>query len=162
MLHLGMDIEGTSYFVTGVPKVNRSMDQLTKLIWSPLLTLQKTRLIYNGGKVGHMIWAVDCTGIFKQSAALSDWDVETNGGHGMAWEDSGEDTDSNACGSDRETSSEENNHGEDSSDGDVEEDDSDEAESNRDKSDQGGDGDEDSNHPGGKENDDPEEIRTEI
>ena len=133
-----------SFFsVNSLPKFGHSADNLSKLIWSPLLALQRPP----GIDLGATIRVVDCTGIFDQSAALPDRDVDTNGEDGVFWTD--EDTDRDARHGDTLTSSEE-----DSSEGDLEEDGMDEEESGGEESGQGRNGDEedndeeDSNHSG--------------
>ena len=160
---------GLLFLVTSLPKLGYSADSLRMLIWSPLLAIQRLHGIDSGGKRHYRIRAADCTGIFEQSATLSDWDAETNGGARIGYMDTGGDTDSDAHHSDTETSSEEDSSEEDSSEedsseedsseedsseGDLEEDGRDDEESGGEKSDQGWNGDqedsdqENSNHSG--------------
>lgn len=69
----------TSYSVISLPKMGYSVDRLRELIWSPLSALRDSRLEDYGGRTHRNLSFSDCTGVFEQTAAASDWYSESNG-----------------------------------------------------------------------------------
>lgn len=69
----------TSYSVISLPKMGYNVDRLRELIWSPLSALRNSRSGDYGGRTHRNLSFSDCTGVFEQTAAASDWYSESNG-----------------------------------------------------------------------------------
>ena len=65
--------EVTSYSVISLPKVGYNVERLRELVWNPLLALRKSHSIDLGDRIHRNIRAIDCTGVFEQPPAVSDW-----------------------------------------------------------------------------------------
>ena len=64
--------EKTSYSVISLPKVGYNVERLRSLVWNPLLTLRKGHSRDLGDRIHRNIRAIDCTGVFEQTPAVSD------------------------------------------------------------------------------------------
>ena len=64
--------EKTSYSVISLPKVGYKVERLRDLVWNPLLTLRKGDSRDLGDRIHRNIRAIDCTGVFEQTPAVSD------------------------------------------------------------------------------------------
>lgn len=69
----------TSYSVISLPKIGYNVDRLRELIWSPLAALRDSPLKDYGDRIHRNLSFFDCTGVFEQTAAVSDWYSESNG-----------------------------------------------------------------------------------
>ena len=65
--------EKTSYSVISLPKVGYNVERLRELVWNPLLALRKGHSRDLGDRIHRNIRAIDCTGVFEQTPAVSDW-----------------------------------------------------------------------------------------
>ena len=65
--------EKTSYSVISLPKVGYNVERLRELVWNPLLALRKGHSRDLGDRIHRNIRTIDCTGVFEQTPAVSDW-----------------------------------------------------------------------------------------
>ena len=72
-----------------------NVDRLRELIWSPLSALRDSRLEDYGGRTHRNLSFSDCTGVFEQKAAASDWYSESNGEEDES--DQGNESDDGNC-----------------------------------------------------------------
>ena len=63
----------TSYLIL-LPKMGYNVDRLWELIWSPLIALRQGRFRHTMEKIHRNLRAIDCTGVFEQTATMLDWD----------------------------------------------------------------------------------------
>lgn len=136
--------EKTSYSVISLPNVGSKVERLRELVWNPLLTLRKGHSRDLGDRIHRNVRAIDCTGVFEQTPAVSgrnlsfydeaesdpvdecDEDESDNCGGGM--DISGEEDGDEGDGGEDESSKEEDCSEQDSDDGEDGEDESIEAE----------------------------------
>ena len=133
--------EKTSYSVISLPKVGYNVEQLRELVWNPLLALRKGHSRDLGDRIHRNIRAIDCTGVFEQTPAVSDWNSRF---YDEAVSDPGDECDegeSDDRGSGMDISGEEDGDGGASDEGDSGEDESiKEEDCNEEDSDEGEDG----------------------
>ena len=65
--------EITSYSVISLPKVGYNVERLRELVWNPLLALRKGHSRDLGDRIHRNIRAIDRTGVFEQTPAVSVW-----------------------------------------------------------------------------------------
>lgn len=107
----------TSYSVMSLPRMGYDVEKLREQIWSPLLTLQNACCGDFWGRHQCNLKAVDCTGVFEQTAAALDWDSESDDEDSTDLEDESEETDNDDDGSKIDTTSEEESDYGDSDEG---------------------------------------------
>ena len=136
--------EKTSYSVISLPKVGYNVERLRELVWNPLLALRKGHSRDLGDRIHRNIRTIDCTGVFEQTPAVSDWnsrfsdEAESDPGdeyyegesddRGSGMDISGEEDSDEGDGGEDESSKEEDWSEEDSDEGEDGEDESVEAE----------------------------------
>ena len=137
--------EKTSYSVISLPTVGYNVERLRELIWNPLLALRKGHSRDLGDRIHRNIRAIDCTGVFEQTPAVSDWnsrfydEAESDPGNEY-YEGKSDDR-----GSEMDISGEEDGDAGDGDEGDGGEDESSKGEDwNEEDSDEGEDGDDES------------------
>lgn len=129
----------TSYSLISLPRTGYSMDKIRELVWLPLKALQEGRLGLSGKTTHCNRKIIDRTGAFEKTAAMLEWDQESDDGDNNKGKDESDDGDGDDHSSHTDSGDEEDSFDGDSDGGIDGDENSDENDSDEVNNDEGGD-----------------------
>ena len=109
--------QAVSYSVISLPKVGYQVEMLRELIWTPLLALRERPSGVLEDRAHRNIKAIDCTGVFEQAPAVSDWNSMSDDEDELGWVNEGDEDEIDGHGSETDITADGHGIAEDGEDG---------------------------------------------